>query len=706
MDNSTEIDLPLGSGPFLARVENHLDSTLMGRLEVKIFLGSTIESVTSAGTFTVKYLPQFAGQTQNVLGSRGNDSSKFNDVQKSYGMWFVPPDVGTIVMVIFVNGDYNEGYWFGCVPNQYQNHMVPGIAASADSAMTEEQRRKYMTSYVPVAEFSKDGRDLSIGKIDHFTKPVHPFADRLLAQGLLLDTIRGVTSSSARRETPSSVFGISTPGPIDTSTDAPKAQPNPLNPVRIPVSRLGGHTFVMDDGRLIDDPLDKSNNPRKVLVDEAFRIRTRTGHQILLHNSSDLIYIANAAGTSWIELTAQGKVDIYAADSVSIHSENDINLRADRDFNIEGGRSVNIAAGNNIQLESVTDINVLAGQNFALQSGQDGNILAGTDLNIGATSDLNLNGAETVKVGSAGEAHVVAQTTFLTAAGQLNLSAGGNLIESGAAIHLNGPAAGIGIAPASPTGPTALARYTLPNRVAGGSWSDGNFYKASDLVSIMTRIPTHEPYDQHENVNPAKYNVDGTDSQSSTGPSSAGALSAASIEYKRNPALSPPVPTGDVPTDNLAAFMWMIRRAEGTADAEGYRAQFPSSHFAIDDPKLGSYQYKDHPRTVQIARGAGGVVLKSSAAGAYQWLTSTWDEYRKLLNLPDFSPASQDKAVILLFQRKNALEDIKLGNFTRAVNKLHKIWASLPGANYAGQNTRSINQVLSYYKEGGGVAVA
>ncbi|MFM6199336.1 MAG: hypothetical protein ACKPE1_09375, partial [Dolichospermum sp.] len=66
-------------------------------------------------------------------------------------------------------------------------------------------------------------------------------------------------------------------------------------------------SFVMDDG-------DKDGQ------NELVRIRTRTGHQILLHNSADLIYIANAKGTAWVELTSNGKIDIFAQDSVSIHT--------------------------------------------------------------------------------------------------------------------------------------------------------------------------------------------------------------------------------------------------------------------------------------------------------------------------------------------------------------------------------------------------
>ena len=91
---------------------------------------------------------------------------------------------------------------------------------------------------------------------------------------------------------------------------------------------------------------------------ELIRLRTRTGHQILMHNSQDLIYIANSKGTAWIEMTSAGKIDIYAADSVSIHSEKDFNFRADRDINLEAGRNINVRAGKNMET-NVTGYNYL-----------------------------------------------------------------------------------------------------------------------------------------------------------------------------------------------------------------------------------------------------------------------------------------------------------------------------------------------------------
>ena len=45
-------------------------------------------------------------------------------------MWFVPPDVGTKVLVIFAEGNPNLCYWLGCVNDKFSNFAVPGHAAT------------------------------------------------------------------------------------------------------------------------------------------------------------------------------------------------------------------------------------------------------------------------------------------------------------------------------------------------------------------------------------------------------------------------------------------------------------------------------------------------------------------------------------------------------------------------------------------------
>lgn len=501
----------LGSpGPFLAEITNHLDPTYMGSVEVALIKGIPNSIKDQGETYVVKYLSPFYGATS--LRFEGTNPGDFNDVQKSYGMWMVPPDVGTIVMVIFVDGDPNQGYWIGCVPDMFQNHMVPGIASSKQVAVTPDQRQKYGTDNLPVAEFHKGSQKLENPNVDKIGKPVHPFADRLLAQGLLLDTVRGVTSSSARREVPSSVFGISTPGPLDTSPGAKRGKIGYEGNRQAPVSRLGGSTFVMDDG---------DSNGQNELV----RIRTRTGHQILLHNSQDLIYIANSKGTAWIEMTSNGKLDIYAHDSVSIHTETDFNFRADRDINLEAGRNINIRALKNMETNVFGHYFLIVDDNAKISIKRDKDEVVGETSKFTVGQDINISAAQEFKLSTEGEFNVSSEKAIKLGTGaDFNIGASGTLFATAGTIHFNGPAAAAPTSADSAETPPLLPIYSLPNRNISSGWTNGNFYKSDNITSIMNRVPTHEPWDQHENINPDKFSPQATDASLAT---SAGSTRAA-----------------------------------------------------------------------------------------------------------------------------------------------------------------------------------
>ncbi|MBQ3569596.1 MAG: glycoside hydrolase family 104 protein [Methanocorpusculum sp.] len=90
--------------------------------------------------------------------------------------------------------------------------------------------------------------------------------------------------------------------------------------------------------------------------------------------------------------------------------------------------------------------------------------------------------------------------------------------------------------------------------------------------------------------------------------------------------------------------------------------------------------YADHPGIYGQYRGADGKLRKSSAAGRYQFLQSTWNDLKKRYPeiLTDFSPENQDRAALLLAMDVGALEDMESGNFDAAYQKLGKRWASLP----------------------------
>lgn len=145
----------------------------------------------------------------------------------------------------------------------------------------------------------------------------------------------------------------------------------------------------------------------------------------------------------------------------------------------------------------------------------------------------------------------------------------------------------------------------------------------------------------------------------------------------------------DVAAQNLTAFLAMIAYAEGTDRYPdgGYRTLFGGGQFD---------SYADHPRVFVPFR-----TTTSSAAGRYQILSRTWDGLRGKLGLVDFSPASQDAAAVELIRERGALADVQAGRTVRAIAKVAKVWASLPGAGY-NQPERKTSQLLQAYASAGG----
>lgn len=458
-------------GPYLAKVVGHLDPTYMGELEVELLHESGNDNGEEGQLHNVKYLSPFAGQT-NLLHVKNTDN--YANTQKSYGFWMIPPDPGVIVMCIFVDGDPRKGYWFGCVQDHNMNFMMPGNAATEIATAKGTNKAR-----VPVAEYNKVVHEgTSQNDLTQIKKPATPQETILSNQGLLEDDIRGITTSSARREVPSSVFGISTPGPIDKSGPKGEYGKKQWRIKDKPVNRLGGSSFVMDDG---DDKWERTDPPsegpptyahveagEKGLRDrphnELIRLRTRTGHQILLHNSEDLIYIGNARGTAWIELTSNGKMDVYCEDSISIRTKQDFNFYADRDVNIEAGRNINIKAAGKMQTEAGADYNLLIGAN--------GKITVSNNFDL-KTGDNNK----------------------FTASGNTDINSGGNHTETAARIDMNGPQAAI------------AAEVTALSTIA-------NVQNSGSITSIMKRIPSREPWPHHENLNPAGVKSENTDRES------------------------------------------------------------------------------------------------------------------------------------------------------------------------------------------------
>lgn len=152
---------------------------------------------------------------------------------------------------------------------------------------------------------------------------------------------------------------------------------------------------------------------------------------------------------------------------------------------------------------------------------------------------------------------------------------------------------------------------------------------------------------------------------------------------------------------NVVAFLSTIYRSE-LGDAliavsdDGYNVLVGSTPAA---PKLFT-SYADHPLPhapgIQYAPGKW-----STAAGAPQILSKWWPFYKRSLNLPDFSPVSQDRYAIQQIRESRALPLLAAGDFAGACAACNHIWASLTGSPY-GQHTNALQLLQSYYTAAGG----
>ena len=399
----------------------------------------------------VKYCTPFYSRTE-VQGS--GDSSV--TTKNTAGMIYPCPDIGTKVLCFFPEGRNQDGFWFACAPDTYMMQSLP------ESAMTENVTTKpdeIRGKLAPGGEFND--KDNPTDKITNYLTPKRAFDSNthgiLKTQGLDEDQIRGLTSSNYMRETPSELFGITTKGRrIDkNSTDVAdnkkiisKLKNNAdlskleADAVEGRVARKKGHSLVMDDG-----DIEGNNN--------LIRFRTAAGHQILLHDTEDLIYIGNSKGTSWIQMDASGQLDVYSKTNINLRSKN-INMHADSSIKMHAGNNIQIVAGKTLQLE--------------------GGILA----HMYSDGQAQMYGAKSIDIKSGSTLNVDGNKVGIKASGNMDLQA--------SCLALQGSAAGA----AKQKAALVLDKKETTQDLKG-------FWEAKGtLKTTVDRVPTHEPFAEHK----------------------------------------------------------------------------------------------------------------------------------------------------------------------------------------------------------------
>jgi hypothetical protein len=432
--------VPIDWGCYIGIVKNNVDPARLGRVQVypEAFGGKNEEEQSSWKT--VRYLSPFYGITpqpyeDSQFRSPQDSPGKYLGNRHSYGMWFTQPDIGSKVLCMSVGGDPNRGFYVGCIPQPGMTHMVPAIGATENFTKTELTNSVSDTTRIPTVEINELNPQLYDDR-RYFDKekPVHDVLfGELFSQGTISDIIRGPIGSNSQRESPSTVYGISTPGDAfkTDNTRGDKAGEKVIG-------RGGGHSFIMDDG-------DKDKK------DKHFRLRSSTGHQILLSDSGECLYIQHANGQAWLELGREGTLDVFSTNSVNVRTQGTINLHADKEINMFAGSKINLNA---------------------------------PVVGIEGDSAVELKSPGSVKL-HGGAVHVNANGTLACKGSSVSINGGSKFVAEAGCILLNsGGAAGVDKI-------TGMTKTSLTDSTFN---EEGWTAQPGILQSIVTRAPTHEPW--------------------------------------------------------------------------------------------------------------------------------------------------------------------------------------------------------------------
>jgi hypothetical protein len=325
-------------------------------------------------------------------------------------MWAIPK-VNAQVIVMCIDGDPSMRVFMGCIFTQLTPHTLPhgrwmydkhpglpGSGAMPQGPLTSRESaieplstnitQAFGSASEPNYEWRSRAGDYSVAGLavdqinsTHSKVPDDKnvaYDDWMSTQGYSLNrTDPHAKSSYTDKSYESSVYSITSPG---------------------------FHAISMDD---------RQENCR-------VRIRSTAGHQILLDDTNERIYIASAQGKNWIEMDQDGNIDIFSANKVNVRSHADINFTADETIRLHAGKGIHMYSGGDIRLETINDIHTKSknvrlqtSESVLAQSDQSVNFKAGSDILMTAAKSFQSSAGTTVNLTSTDATHILASKDVL-----------------------------------------------------------------------------------------------------------------------------------------------------------------------------------------------------------------------------------------------------------------------------------------------------
>lgn len=368
------------------------------------------------------YVTPFGGSTS--VGTRGPSIHQTNG-GVAYGMWAIPK-IGAQVVVMSLDEDHLQRIYLGCVFDALTANTLPHGRWMFDD-------HPALDSKPPVAPYGPySGSDGLIQPLsDNLQKAFGTSKNNLEWQTRAADYSAARVDVSYLQYTPSNVQDdkgvkskegwVSTQG-YQTSRIDPNGfvgtQDKNYDSQTYSITSPGFHSIAMDD---------RMENCR-------VRFRTTAGHQILMDDTNERIYIATAQGNNWIELDQAGNIDIFTTNKVNIHAAKEINMTSDETIRMYAKKGIHMKSDDEIRIQAKKDIHTKSDQNIRQHSGKDTFVQTDGALHLKSKDKFNATSGSTTNIKAKGDANITSSAT-------VNIKGGSQILQTAGQIHLNGPSA-------------------------------------------------------------------------------------------------------------------------------------------------------------------------------------------------------------------------------------------------------------------------
>lgn len=395
------------------------------------------------------YVTPFGGQVST--GTRGPGLAQ-TEGGVSYGMWAVPK-IGAQIVVTSLDEQKQHRLYLGCVYVPHTTHTMPHgrwisddhpeIDGSAEGKSGKQTKPK---PYGPLSSREKPIEPLASNMAKAFGNKAESFEwrSRVADYGVSRNDVSHLSKivSKVQDDLETTYDDWSSTQGYQNSRIDPTGNPNGKNydSHTYSLTSPGFHAISMDD---------RMENCR-------IRLRTTGGHQILMDDTNERIYIATAQGNNWIELDQSGNIDIFTSNKVNIRAKQDINFTSDQSIRMHAKEGIHMHSDKEIRMKAKEDIHTQTDKNIRthafegifVESNKNTNLVVGEKLNIYARSELSIKTDSNLKIQSIGDTNLKASgTTFVTAT----------------KIHLNGPTAANATKAVKPKEKPALFTNRVPD---------------------------------------------------------------------------------------------------------------------------------------------------------------------------------------------------------------------------------------------------